>query len=220
MPDYPVQLQLKDRLCVVVGGGSVGLRKIKGLLAAGARVRLIAQEPPAPPPDGVEVLVRPYRRGDLAGALLAFAATDDPQVNAAVAEEARAAGILVNVADDPQRGDFILPAVLRRGPLTLTAATAGASPALAALLRDRLAGQYGGEWEAVVAVIAALRRKWLTVSPNGEYNAEILHRLLEGGLPELLAAGDSAGVDGLLAEVAGAGISLEGLGIRLSKGKP
>ncbi len=220
MADYPIHLQLKGHLCVVVGGGAVGLRKINGLLAAGARVRLIAPAQAAALPQGVELVGRPYRRGDLAGARLAFAATDDPRVNEAVAEEAHAAGILVNVADDPQQGDFALPAVLRRGALTLAAATGGASPALAVLLRDRLAGQYGGEWEAVLEVFAALRRKWLTLPPNGEYNVEILHRLLEGGLPELLAACDTAGADHLLAEVAGAGMSLEALGIRLSKGKP
>lgn len=219
MPDYPIQLQLKGRLCVVVGGGTVGLRKINGLLAAGARVRLITAEMPPALPADVELVLRPYRRGDLAGALLAFAATDDPQVNAIIADEARAAGILVNVAAASQQGDFALPAALRRGALTLTVATGGTSPALAALLRDRLAGQYGWEWASVLEVFAALRRKWLTLPPNGEYNAKILHRLLER-LPGLLAAGDTAAADGLLSEVAGAGMSLEALGIRLPKGKP
>jgi precorrin-2 dehydrogenase len=220
MTDYPIQLQLKGRLCIVVGGGTVGRRKVSGLLAAGARVRLITAEPPPPLPAGVELVQRPYRTGDLAGSLLAFAATDDPRVNAAVAEEARAAGILVNIADDPQMGDFTLPAILRRGSLTLTAATGGSSPALAVLLRDRLAGQYGPEWEAILQIAAALRCQRLTLPPKNEYNAEILHRLLEGCLPELFAAGDAAGVNRLLAEVAGAGMSLEALGIRLPKGKP
>ncbi len=141
-------------------------------------------------------------------------------MNAAVAAEARAAGILVNVADDPLQGDFVLPAVLRRGSLTLTAATGGGSPALAVLLRDRLAGQYGPGWDTTLQVVAALRRQRLTEPPKGEYNTEILRRLLEGGLPDLIAAGDAAGVDRLLAEVAGAEMSLEALGISLPKGKP
>jgi precorrin-2 dehydrogenase len=220
MTDFPIQLQLKGRLCIVVGGGAVGRRKINGLLAAGARVRLITAEPTADLPAEVELVQRPFQRGDLTGSLLAFAATDDPRVNAAVAAEARAAGILVNVADDPLQGDFVLPAVLRRGSLTLTAATGGGSPALAVLLRDRLAGQYGPGWDTTLQVVAALRRQWLTEPPKGEYNAEILRRLLEGGLPDLIAAGDAAGVDCLLAEVAGAEMSLEALGISLPKGKP
>jgi len=217
MPDYPLQLNLQQRLCVVVGAGSVGLRKVEGLLAAGARVRLVSAALPEILPPALELVARPYRQGDLAGALLAFAATDDPQVNAAVAAEARAAGILVNRADDPAAGDFALPAVLRRGELTLTVATGGGSPALAALLREELAHQFGDEWAEVVELLAALRRKRLTVPPKGEYNREILRRLLRGGLPGLLAARDAAGADRLLGEIVGE--SLETLGIRLSKGR-
>ncbi|AMV73789.1 bifunctional precorrin-2 dehydrogenase/sirohydrochlorin ferrochelatase [Desulfuromonas carbonis] len=218
MPDYPLQLNLQQRLCVVIGAGRVGLRKVEGLLAAGARVRLVATVLPELLSPALELVARPYRNGDLAGALLAFAATDDPQVNAAVVAEARAARILVNRADDPAEGDFALPAVLRRGALTLTVATGGGSPALAALLREELAGQFGEEWAEVLELLGALRRKRLTVPPKGEYNREILRRLLRGGLPGLLAANDAAGADRLLGEIVGE--SLETLGIRLPKGKP
>ena len=201
MTDYPIQLQLSGRLCVVVGGGRVGQRKIAGLLAAGARVRLVTREAPEGLPAAVELVPRPFRPDDLDGALLAFAATDDPQVNAAVVRAARGAGILASRADDPEAGDFTLPAVLRRGELTLAVATGGTSPALAALLRERLEGEYGAEWQLVLEVVAALRRQRLTLPRKGEYNLEILRRLLAGGLPGLLAAGDLAGADRLLAAV-------------------
>lgn len=220
MPCYPVNLNLENRLCVVVGGGPVGCRKVDGLLAAGARVRLIAPRVASLLPEAVAVERRAFRTGDLAGALLAFAATDDPQVNAAVVAEAAAEGVLVCRADAPLEGDFTLPALLRRGALTLGVATAGESPALAATVRDLLAHQYGPEWSAVASIAAALRRKRLTLQDDTEYNSEILRRLLREGLPALLAAGDAATVDRLLAEAAGPGATLAALGVRLSKGEP
>ena len=220
MPDYPILLKLKDRLCLVIGGGPVAVRKARGLLEAGARVRLIASDLAVTVEAlaGVEVLIRPYRSGDLEGACLAFAATDDRLVNAAVVREARQRGVLVNVVDAPDEGDFTLPALLRRGDLTVSVSTAGGSPALASVLRDRLAEQMGPEWATVLEIVAALRQKQLTFQGKTEYNQPILRRLLEGGLPVQIASGDAAAVDRLLLTLFGEGCSLEQLGIRLVKG--
>jgi len=220
MTDYPVLLSVAERLCVVVGGGPVALRKVRGLLAAGARVRLVAAELAAPAEDleGVTATVRPYRDGDLAGAFLAFAATGDRTVNAAVVAEARRRGVLVCVADAPEEGDFALPALLRRGDLTVAVATGGKSPALAALVRDRLAPQLGPEWAEVLEIAAALRQKRLTLQGKTEYNQAILRCLLDGGLPELVAGGDVPAVDQLLRALFGEGCTLAGLGVCLAKG--
>ncbi len=220
MPDYPVSLNLQDRLCVVVGGGPVGLRKVRGLLAAGARVRLVAPEtsPTETLPPEVELLRRPFAAADLGGALLAFAATDDPAVNAAVASEARRQGVMVNRADLHGGGDFALPALLRRGALTVGISTGGQSPALAAAARDLLAGALGPEWATVVEIAAALRQKRLTVSEVTEYNQEIVRSLLTHDLPGLIAAGDAAAIDRLLTAQCGPDCSLAQLGIRLPKG--
>jgi precorrin-2 dehydrogenase/sirohydrochlorin ferrochelatase len=219
MPDFPILLNLENRLCVVVGGGAVGLRKVRSLLEAGARVRLIAPEPAAPVKDleNVETVRRCYRRGDLKGAFLAFAATDDREVNAAVLREARETDVLANLADAPADGDFTLPALLRRGDLTVSVSTGGRSPALAALVRDRLNAALGPEWAAVVEIAAALRRKRLTVGMKTEYNLAILRRLLDGGLPDLIAGRNSAGIDHLLEALFGEGFSLAELGIHLPK---
>jgi precorrin-2 dehydrogenase/sirohydrochlorin ferrochelatase len=220
MPDYPILLQLKDRLCVVIGGGPVAIRKARGLREAGARVRLVASELAVPAGElaDVEVVIRPFRAGDLLGAFVAFAATDDRLVNAAVVREARQRGVLVGVVDVPDEGDFTLPALLRRGNLTVSVATAGDSPALAVLLRDRLADQLGPEWATVLEIAAALRQKRLTLQGKTEYNQPILRRLLEGGLPDLIAGGDAPAVDRLLQTLFGADCSLAQLGIRLVKG--
>jgi len=219
---YPLQLNLSGRLCVVVGGGVVGRRKLTGLLQAGARVRLIDAAAASVPPVGgaLEFLPRPYRDGDLEGAFLAFAATDNPTVNAAVAAEARLRGIPVNRADDGPDSDFILPANLRRGDLLFSVAGAGRSPALAAILRDRLAEHFGPEWGTILDIAAALRRKRLTPLEKTKYNQEILRRLLAAGLAERVAAGDAAGVDCLLATLPEGGCTLDDLGIQLPKGMP
>lgn len=221
MADYPITLHLRNQLCVVVGAGPVGLRKLGGLRQAGARIRLIAPDAPEAlaAPD-LELCRRPFAPDDLAGAALVFAATDDRTLNAAIARQARAVGALVNVADAPQEGDFTLPAVCRQGGLTLAVASGGASPALSALLRDRLAVELGPEWGTLLEIAAALRQKRLTPPQGSEYNQQVLRRLLERGLPALIKAGATPAIDQLLQELCGPDCSLAALGVHLPKGLP
>ncbi len=221
MADYPITLQLTDQLCVVVGAGAIGRRKLAGLRRAGARLRLVA--PDAPPelaaPD-LEIRQRPFDPADLEGAVLVCAATDDPDLNAAIAHQARAAGLLVNVADQPELGNFTLPALCRRGGLTLAVSSGGASPALSALVRDQLAASLGPEWGTVLEIAAALRQKRLTPLQSSEYNQELLRCLLERGLPALVAAGATPAIDELLQDLCGPGCTLAGLDVHLPKGLP
>jgi precorrin-2 dehydrogenase/sirohydrochlorin ferrochelatase len=161
-PYYPLCLDLRGRPCVVIGGGAVAARKVAGLLECGARVTVVA--PSLGPAlaelygaGAVEARLRPYQDGDLAGAVLAIAATDDAAVNGQVAAEAQARGVLLNVVDDPARGDFIVPAVLRRGALQLAVSTGGLSPALARWVRDALEGLVPAEYADLLPVLAELR---------------------------------------------------------------
>jgi siroheme synthase-like protein len=143
--DYPVFLDLAGVPVLVVGGGPVALRKIVGLTEADAVVTVIAPEVA----EGIErigalaaVERRPYARGDLAGFRLVITATSDAAVNAQVAADAREAGVFVNSADDPENCTFILPAIARRGPITVAVSTGGTSPALAGRLRDDIASAH------------------------------------------------------------------------------
>jgi precorrin-2 dehydrogenase/sirohydrochlorin ferrochelatase len=220
MTPYPLFIELKDRLCVVVGGGSVGRRKMQGLVTAGARVRMVDPLTSAEPlPPGVELLCRAYRPGDLAGAVLAFAATDRREVNAAVARDARSAGIPVNVADSPDESDFTVPALLRRGALTVAVATEGQSPALAALVRDEIAACFGSEWGTLLEIAAALRRKRLTPAPHSDYNQRVFRQLLDAGLAGLVAAGDVPAIDRLLTSGVDEETTLAVLGVGITKGR-
>jgi precorrin-2 dehydrogenase/sirohydrochlorin ferrochelatase len=156
---YPIFLDLSGRRCVVVGGGEVANRKARKLLQARARVVVISPEiKPELESVAVEVYRRPYRKGDLEGAYLAFAATDSREVNAAVGREAKERGVPVNVADRPSEGDFALPSTLRRGRLQVAVSTGGASPTLARRIKDELEGVFGPEWAGVVEELYAARQ--------------------------------------------------------------
>jgi len=157
---YPVNLNLTGRSCLVVGGGRIALRKVEQLLACGAAVTVIAPEiHPELGTLAVEVRQRGYRSGDVEGFRLVITATGNRAVDQQIYDEADARGIWVNSADDPERCTFTLPATVRRGALLLTASTAGASPALSSWLRRRLEAEFGPEWEGVVQDLALERAR-------------------------------------------------------------
>lgn len=136
---YPVMLDLTGVPVLLVGGGTIAARKAEGLLAAGARVTVVAPVVlPALASAAAEVRQRPYTDDDLDGHRLVMTATDDPAVNARVAADARRVGLWVNSADDPANCTFILPAVARQGSVVVAVGTDGSSPALARHLRDRI----------------------------------------------------------------------------------
>lgn len=191
---YPVFLDLAGRRAVVVGGGRVAERKVLALLEAGAAVEVVS-------PAATEALVqaagagrlrwhrRPFETGDLAGAALAFAATDRREVNAAVAAEARAAGVPGNVADDPAACDFLVPALLRRGDLLIAVSTGGASPAVARRIREELEARFGPEWGAYLELLSALRGALLAVGDPSDRNRELFADLADLDLLPLIREG-------------------------------
>jgi precorrin-2 dehydrogenase/sirohydrochlorin ferrochelatase len=189
MPYYPVCLDLRGRPCVVVGGGKVAERKVNGLLACNAQVKIISpdltEELMQLHTDGkLEWLDRPYRRGDLAQAFLVIAATDDEQAQQMVQEEAEEQNKLLNVADVPQRCNFILPATVRRGDLTIAVATGGKSPALAKKLRQELEKRVGPEYTVLVNILGALRPQILASGLSQPENELLFHHLLHDEMAE------------------------------------
>jgi precorrin-2 dehydrogenase / sirohydrochlorin ferrochelatase len=201
---YPVCLDLRGRPCLVIGGGAVAARKVEGLLECGARVTVVA---PALTPalqallqaGRITARLRPYADGDLDGAALAIAATDERDVNALVATEARARGVWLNAADDPERCDFILPAVIRRGDLQVAISTGGRSPALARRVREDLERLLPAEYADLLPLLAdvraELREEGVDVPPERWQSAVdeyVLSRLRAGdvaGARERLRAG-------------------------------
>ncbi len=206
---YPILIDLRGRRCVVVGGGPVAERKVMRLLESGAAVHVVAR---AATPK-LEALassgqIRLSRRGaspdDLTGALLVFVATDDAAVNRALAGSAREGGGLVNVADDPDACSFMLPAVFRRGDLTIAVSTAGGSPALAKRLRERLEATIGPEYEAFLAALRILREQAHAQIPDAALRQALYRQAVDSDLFTVAAGGDREAVMARIAALLGA----------------
>jgi siroheme synthase-like protein len=188
---YPVNLVVAGRRCVVIGAGHIGARKAEGLLAAGAEVIVVATVVgPAVRALGVPWYERPYRPSDLDGAWLAIAATGDAEVNLAVRAQGDAAGVWVNAADDPGACSFILPAVVRQGPVMVTVSTSGYSPALAAWLKAHVADELGPEFAVLAEMFAEARDQ---LKSEGRSTEEVDWRpVLDWSMLELIKAGSTA----------------------------
>jgi precorrin-2 dehydrogenase/sirohydrochlorin ferrochelatase len=188
---FPINLNIRGRKAMVVGGGAVAVRKCRSLLEAGAAVTVIAPDITAElqrlhREGKISLLPRPYLAGDLTGMFLVFAATDNRAVNQAVAGEAKRLGILVSVADEPAEGTFSSPSVVRRGDLLLTISTGGRSPALARRIRQDLEARYGPEYGDIVTIVGAYREKLLTEGRESAYNGQLFNELLDGDLTRFL----------------------------------
>ena len=188
-PLYPVGLVVDGRRCLVVGGGRIAARKVSGLRSCGAIVHVIAPEvgDEIRAMPGVTFDERAYARGDAAGFRLVVTATGDLEVDQLVYEDADAAGIWVNSADDPDRCSFTLPATLRHGPLLVTVSTGGHSPALATWLRDRIGDRVGPEYEVLLELLSDARGEMQAAGRSTE--GVDWHKALDSEMLELIRAG-------------------------------
>jgi siroheme synthase-like protein len=194
---YPIFLDLRGRRCIVVGGGRVAERKVKSLLRAGASVSVIS---PALTPrlallarhKKIDLTPRAYRPGDLEGylpsrqegsrgvrPLLVFAATDSPETQKAVHQDAEKIGALVNSADDAKESDFIVPASFAQGDLQVAISTSGASPALARRLRRQLQLTLGREYRDYLRFLREARKQVKETVPDKAQRTKILRKLSE-----------------------------------------
>jgi len=188
MKTYPIMLKLTGHRAVVVGGGPVGLRKVDTLAQAGAEVTLVAPELSGQPPRGVTVLRRPYAPQSVEGAFLVFACTDDAALNSRIARDARAAGALVNAADQPDDCDFHVPASVCDGDVTVAIGTAGASPALAGNLKRRLATALGPKIGQFAALLRDLRGQLRSAEDDLDKRGRIMKDLSSDRTYDLFVA--------------------------------
>jgi precorrin-2 dehydrogenase/sirohydrochlorin ferrochelatase len=204
-PFYIACLRLAGRRCVVVGGGEVGLEKVDGLLACDARVTLVSTDVVPELAEyareqSIEWMQREYETSDLEGAFVVIAATDDTQTNIRVFEDAEERAMLVNVVDVPPLCNFILPAIVRSGPLAIAISTAGASPALAKRMKREIAESFGEPY-ARLAVLLAEARGWAKQTLPTYQDRKVFFESIVNGDPdpvELLRAGDEDAVRDLI----------------------
>jgi siroheme synthase-like protein len=203
---FPTFMNVRDRACVVIGAGPVGLEKIEGLLAADARVIVIAPEAePAVAELAAEGSLVWHRRrfepGDLEGALLVFAATSDTDLNVQVFREAERRAMLVNVVDVPPLCNFIMPAIVRNGAVSIAISTSGASPALAKRLKREIAEEFGEPYARLAELLNDLRA-WAKDTFATYQERKVFFESIVNGDPdpiELLRRGDERAVRELLA---------------------
>ena len=205
-PFYIACLKLTGRRCVVVGGGEIGLEKVEGLLACDADVTLIAPDAIAElrelaDEDSITWERRAYEPADLERTFMVIASTDDTDVNIGIYHDAEARAMLVNVVDVPPLCNFILPAILRTGPLAIAISTAGASPALAKRLKREI-GELFGEEYATLAVLLNEARGWAKGTlPTYQDRKDFFEGIVNGD-PDpiaLLRDGDAAAVRDIIA---------------------
>ena len=190
---YPVALDLDGKDCLVVGGGEIADGKLDALLASGARVTVVS---PSVRPriaalagaGRITLHRRPYQSGDLAGAFMVIAATDDRAVNAVIAAEGRAAGLLVNAVDDPPNCDFFAVAIVRRGDLQVSISTNGLSPAFARWMREQLDAALPREYGDLLGVLADVRETLKARGPIPAY--EHWQAAIDEGVLDALQRGD------------------------------
>jgi precorrin-2 dehydrogenase/sirohydrochlorin ferrochelatase len=214
----PIFFDVTGRPCIVIGGGEVAARKVESLLEAGAHVTVVS--PRLSPPLNAAVarglvthIARDYEPGDLRGCVLLYAATDDPELHRAVAAEARTLSIPINVADVPELCSFIAPAVVKRGALQIAISTGGASPAFAARIRRELEDRYGAEYALTLDLMRAARRRLHAEEIAPAERMRRLTELANSALPDVIAAGDVAAIERILAAHLGEGVGLAQLGI-------
>jgi precorrin-2 dehydrogenase/sirohydrochlorin ferrochelatase len=217
MKHFPIHIDIRGKLAVIIGGGGVAQRKCLSLLDAGAKVRVISPElVPAmrklASEHRIDHLSREYRQGDLENAFLVFAATNRREANMAVAVEATALGIPVNVADSPELSTFVSPALVSRGDLLLTISTGGKSPALSGKIRRDLEARFGEEFDLALRLLGAIREKLLTEKRSSKYNKKLFDALVAHDLPGLFRNKSFNEIDRLLRELFGPEFTLDKMG--------
>ena len=198
MKYYPISLDLKDKRCVVVGGGGVAERKVRDLIACGAIVTVISPHitnglNKLKNEKNLVHLKREYKKGDLKGAFLGFGATSSEDINSRVSTDAKKDRILINIVDSPSECDFIVPASINRGNLTISISTSGASPALARLIRCRLEKDYGSEYGKFLMIMEKLRHEVLKKVQDRANRKRIFEEMVKSDAVRLIKMGDKKG---------------------------
>ncbi|MBW1955012.1 MAG: bifunctional precorrin-2 dehydrogenase/sirohydrochlorin ferrochelatase [Deltaproteobacteria bacterium] len=216
MKYYPVYLDVKNKACLVVGGGEVGTRKVKTLLDCGARVTVVSL---AVAPElfqlvragAVTLHRRTFRPGDLDGMFLVIGATDDPRLNLSVSREALGRNMLCNVADRPEACNFILPSIVNRGDLIIAVSTSGTSPAFAKTLRRELEQRFGPEHADFLSLMGQVRRKLLKTAHPPEAHKPLFEALIRSDLLRWIKEKDIGRINALLRKIFGKEYEIDAL---------
>ena len=207
---YPIHLDIRNRGCLVVGGGSVGTRKVMTLLACGAKVTVVSPVVTKrlrewAESGSISLKARLYQSQDLSGMFLVIGATDDETLNRRISSDAERLNILCNIADRPEVCNFILPSIVQRDDLVITISTSGKSPALSKKLRKTLEDQFGEEYGDFLRLMGAIRIKLLSASHETEGHKHLFEQLINSNLIVMIRNKKLDAIDALLRDILGDG---------------
>lgn len=209
MKYYPIFLDMKGKTCLVVGGGTVGARKAAALEKCGARVTVISDRFSARFDElrnlSICLVKKVYEKKDVNGMFLVFAATNNAVLNQRIKVDASGLNILCNVADAPDKSDFLLPSTVDRGDLILAVSTSGSSPAMAKRIRQDLEHQFGPAYAKLLQLMGNIRKRLLSSGHAPEDHKQVFHTLIEKGILELIEAKDDINLNRILGDVLGKG---------------
>lgn len=205
---YPINLNIENKPCLIVGGGEVATRKARTLLKFRARLTVISPEfsdalKQLGDAGKLTLIPKSYAADAMDGMVLVFAATNNGKLNAQVQADAATRKIFCNLADAPTQGDFTLPALVERGDLMLTVSTSGKSPAMSRKLRKELEERYGPEYGESLRILGRIRQKLLNDGYNPDDHRARFRAVLDGGFVELIRAGEVEELSHLISEIFG-----------------
>ncbi len=200
-------MDIKDKNCLVVGGGSVGARKALTLEKCGAKVKLISSlfspECENLKTTSIEIKKKEYENKDIKGMFFIFAATDSADLNNKIQKDAAKLDILCNIADSPDKSDFILPSIVDRGDLILAISTSGASPAMAKKIRKELEQKFGSEYKLFLTLMGNIRKKLLSACHAPKDHKKIFNTLINKGVLDLIKKNDEKKINLILSDILG-----------------
>ncbi len=213
---YPVNLDIKGRQCLVVGGGSVASRKAKTLMECGAIVTVVSPEftealKNLEQNSSITLVQSPYKTSDLENKFLVIGATNDEKLNRRINADAETRNMLCNIADVPDICNFILPSIIRRGDLCLAISTSGKSPAFAKKLRKDLEKTFGDEYSLFLTLMGEIRKKLLAEEHAPEAHKPIFEKLIHNNLLEMIKKNKKENINQVLFEALGSGYDYDTL---------
>jgi precorrin-2 dehydrogenase/sirohydrochlorin ferrochelatase len=208
MKYYPVNLDMTNKRCVVVGGGDIAERKVERLLECGAQVTVVSKSltlvlKARKKTGQMDHIDRDYEDQALDGAFMVIGATDRNDVNERISKDAMARGLLVNIVDDPDRCNFILPSLVQQGDLSIAISTGGKSPALAKKLRKELEKQYGPEYQTLLVIMGVLRKRILARDQRVADNKAVFEDLVHSDILQAIREKDRGRVNTIIHDLTG-----------------
>ena len=208
MKYYPVNLDMTNKRCVVVGGGDIAERKVERLLECGAQVTVVSKSltpvlKARKKTGQMDHIDRDYEDQALDGAFMVIGATDRNDVNERISKDAMARGLLVNIVDDPDRCNFILPSLVQQGDLSIAISTGGKSPALAKKLRKELEKQYGPEYQTLLVIMGILRKRILAGDQRAADNKAVFEDLVHSDILQAIREKDRGRVNTIIRDLTG-----------------